>query len=114
MLDYYRIIICLYSMNKLDTTKRTQILSLLVEGNSLRATSRITGCSINTVTKLLVDAGKACIKFHDETVRNVKARKVQADEVWSFVYSKDKNTPKVKKGLAGDVWTGLVWTLTLS
>ena len=105
MLDYYRIIIYLYSMNKLDNSKRTQIISLLVEGNSLRATSRITGCSINTVTKLLVDVGRACEKFHEETVRNVKASKIQADETWSFVYSKKKNTPEAKQSEAGDVWT---------
>lgn len=75
-------------MNKLPIEKRKQIINLLVEGNSLRATSRIVDVSINTVSKLLVDVGRACEKFHDETVRNVNARRVQADEIWSFVAMK--------------------------
>ena len=103
MLDRSRI----NSMNKLPIDKRTQIISLLVEGNSLRATSRITGCSINTVTKLLVDVGMACQKFHDATVLNVVSKRVQCDEIWSFVYSKQKNVPEGMEGEAGDVWT---WT----
>lgn len=96
-------------MNKLPTSKRAQIIHLLVEGNSLRATSRITGCSINTVTKLLVEVGKACTKFHDETVLHLQSKRVQCDEIWSFVYSKGKNaTPELKETKdAGDVWT---WT----
>lgn len=92
-------------MNQLPLEKRTQILSMLVEGNSLRATSRVTGCSKNTITKLLVDAGKACAKYHDETVKRVPSRRVQADEIWSFVYSKQKNVPEGMEGNAGDVWT---------
>lgn len=94
-------------MNKLPIEKRKQIIQLLVEGNSLRSCSRIADVSINTVTKLLVDVGKACEKFHDETVRNVNARRVQADEIWSFVYSKQKNVPEGMEGVAGDIWT---WT----
>jgi len=94
-------------MNKLPIEKRTQIVNLLVEGNSLRAISRISGCSINTVTKLLVDVGRACQKFHDETVIHVASKKVQCDEIWSFVYAKQKNVPEEKQGEAGDVWT---WT----
>lgn len=94
-------------MNQLDTAKRTQIISLLVEGNSLRSTSRITGCSINTVTKLLVEVGRACERYHDETVKNLTTKHIQADEIWSFVYAKAKNVPTEKKGEAGDVWT---WT----
>lgn len=93
-------------MNRLSIEKRTQIISLLVEGNSLRATSRIADISINTVTKLLVSVGKACQKFHDESVKNVRAKKVQCDEIWSFVYAKEKNKPDNVEG-AGDVWT---WT----
>lgn len=92
-------------MNKLPLHKRTQILNLLVEGNSLRATSRITDTSINTVTKLLVDAGKACVAYHDAAVKHVATKKVQCDEIWSFVYSKAKNVPEIKYGQAGDVWT---------
>jgi IS1 family transposase len=71
---------------------------------SLRATSRIADVSINTVTKLLVEVGQACQLFHDETVRGVAAKRVQADEIWSFVYSKEKNKPQDIEG-AGDAWT---------
>ena len=85
-------------MNKLTTEKRTQILTMLVEGNSLRATSRMADVSINTVTKLLVDAGKACQDYHNENVMNVKTKRIQCDEIWSFVYAKDKNAP-------ADIWT---------
>lgn len=75
----------------------------------MRSISRITGASINTVTKLLVDAGEACAAYHDETVRNVKAAKVQCDEIWSFCYAKEKNVAGAKAAPegAGDVWT---WT----
>lgn len=93
------------SMNKLPFNKKVQIVNLLVEGTSLRAASRISGCSINTVSKLLVDVGKACISFHNNTVMNIQAKRVQCDEIWSFVYSKQKNTPENKEGQAGDVWT---------
>lgn len=96
-------------MNQLPLKTRAQIINLLCEGNSLRATSRITGTSINTVTKLLVEVGKACIKFHDEKVVSLESKKIQCDEIWSFVYAKDKNvTDEMReKGTAGDVWT---WT----
>jgi IS1 family transposase len=96
-------------MNRLPLETRVQILSMLVEGSSMRAVSRVAGVSINTVTKLLVDAGAACEAFHDKTVRNVAAKRVQCDEIWSFVGSKARNTPFHKKqsGEAGDVWT---WT----
>ena len=95
-------------MNKLPTAKRAMILSLLVEGMSMRAISRITGVSINTVTKLLVDAGEACAAYHDEHVRGIRGhRRVECDEIWSFVYAKEKMVRRAKaapKG-AGDVWT---------
>lgn len=78
-------------MNKLPIAKRTQIIQLLVEGTSLRATSRIADVSINTVTKLLVDVGAACQQFHNDTVINVNSKRVQCDEIWSFVYAKNKN-----------------------
>lgn len=96
-------------MNKLPADKRAAILALLCEGNSLRAVTRITGVSINTVTKLLVDAGRACEAFHDRTVRGVKARRVQCDEIWSFTYAKAKNVEAAKAAPegAGDTWT---WT----
>lgn len=75
----------------------------------MRSISRITGVSINTVTKLLVDAGMACAAFHDATVRNVPAVRVQCDEIWSFAYAKNKNVKFAKAApeAAGDVWT---WT----
>lgn len=96
-------------MNKLPINKRAQILALLVEGNSLRATSRIADCSINTVTKLLVDVGTACAEFQDKALRNLPCKRIQCDEIWSFCYSKDANVPEDKKGIFGygDVWT---WT----
>ena len=95
-------------MNKLSIEKRVQIVTLLVEGNSLRSASRIADVSINTVTKLLVDVGRACAKFHNEKVVGIKAQRIQADEIWSFVYSKEKNTTlEMKQGGAGDAWT---WT----
>lgn len=89
--------------------KRVMILSLLVEGSSMRSISRTVGISINTVTKLLVEAGEACAAYHDETVRNVKASRIQCDEIWSFCYAKDKNvhTAKAAPEGAGAVWT---WT----
>ena len=80
-------------MNKLPIAKKVQIINLLVEGSSLRASSRIADVSINTVTKLLVDVGRACQDFHNQTVMYVKANRVQCDEIWSFVYSKQKNVP---------------------
>ena len=96
-------------MNKLSNSKRAQILNMLVEGMSMRAASRIAEVSINTVTKLMVEAGEACAAYHDETVRNVTARRVQCDEIWAFCYAKDKNVPRAKAAPqgAGDVWT---WT----
>lgn len=96
-------------MNKLPLQTRVQILHMLCEGSSMRAISRITGVSINTVTKLLVDAGTACAAYHDEHVRNVKAKRIQCDEIWAFCYSKQKHVAAAKAAPAGagDVWT---WT----
>ena len=96
-------------MNKLSVAKRAQILHLLVEGTSLRVISRVTGASINTISKLLVDAGEACAAYHDETVRQVRAKRVQVDEIWTFTYAKQKNvkTAKAAPEGAGDTWT---WT----
>lgn len=96
-------------MNKLPIAKRAQILSLLCEGMSMRGVSRIADVSINTVAKLLDDAGEACSAFHDATVRGVTAKRVQADEIWSFAYAKQKNVAKAKAAPeeSGDIWT---WT----
>jgi IS1 family transposase len=96
-------------MNKLPLAKRVQILSMLCEGSSMRSISRVADVSINTVTKLLEDAGEACAAFQYNAVRGVKARRVQCDEIWSFCYAKEKNVPiaKAPSVQAGDVWT---WT----
>jgi IS1 family transposase len=95
-------------MNKLPSAKRVQILSMLCEGASMRSVSRLADVSINTVSKLLVDAGVVCAAFHDETVRGVKSRRVQADEIWSFCGAKEKRvTPEQKAAGWGDCWT---WT----
>jgi IS1 family transposase len=74
---------------------------------SIRAITRLTGASKNTVAKLLVDAGKACLVAHDEMVRNVEAKRIQCDEIWSFCYAKEKQAKKLDNPDAGDVWT---WT----
>jgi transposase-like protein len=71
-------------MNKLPLHKRTLILSLMVEGSSMRSISRVVGVSINTVTKMLIDAGEACAAYHDAHVRDVQAQRIQSDEIWSF------------------------------
>jgi len=96
-------------MNKLAASKKAQILNMLVEGSSMRSVSRVADVSINTVTKLLVDAGTVCAKFHNETVRNVNSKRIQCDEIWSFCYAKEKNVPAAVAAPeeAGDVWT---WT----
>jgi IS1 family transposase len=94
-------------MNRLDTNTRVQILSMLCEGASMRSISRVADVSINTVSKLLVDAGTACAAFHWDKVRGVAAKRVQCDEIWSFCYSKQANTSAFHRGERGDVWT---WT----
>ena len=96
-------------MNRLSAAKRATILQMLVEGSSLRSISRITGASINTVSKLLVDAGNACAAFHDAHVVDVPSRRVQVDELWGFVYAKQKHVDAASKAPAGagDAWT---WT----
>src|SRR5579864_9212621 len=95
-------------MNKLDTAKRAQIVSALVEGCSIRATVRMTGASKNTIAKLLVELGAACSDYLDKTLVNLRCKRVQVDEIWSFCYAKAKNvTPEItaKNPFAGDVWT---------
>jgi IS1 family transposase len=96
-------------MNRLPLTRRSQILGMLAEGNSLRAASRLADVSINTVTKLLLDMGAACEEYQDKALRNLKCRRIQCDEIWAFVYAKAKNLPEKYKGAVGygDVWT---WT----
>lgn len=95
--------------NILKPEKRVAIVAALTEGCSIRSTARMVGVSRNTVTKLLVDLGEACTRFQDEAIRNLTTRRVQCDEIWSFVYAKAKNVPAEKQGEFGygDVWT---WT----
>jgi hypothetical protein len=110
MLDAKQINSYTQGMNKLPLTKRAQILTLLCEGVSMRSIERIVGCSINTVDKLLRDAGEVALAYHDEHVRGVKATRIQCDEIWSFIHAKQKNAPKSKRAsdpTIGDCWT---WT----
>lgn len=96
-------------MNKLTRQARAQILHLLCEGQSIRAVTRLTGCSKNTVAKLLVEAGHACAAYQDKTLRKLPCKRVQMDEIWSFVYAKNANVKAAKAApeTVGDVWT---WT----
>jgi IS1 family transposase len=95
-------------MNRLTTDKRAQVVGCLVEGCSIRSTVRMTGVAKNTVTKLLVDLAEACAGYHDTHVRDLRVRRLQCDEIWSFVGAKKKNvTPEQEKEGWGDVWT---WT----
>lgn len=96
-------------MNKLPLQTQVQILTMLCEGSSMRSISRVCDVSLNTVAKLLVDAGKVCADFHDNAVRKVKSQRIQCDEIWSFSYAKAKNVRSAKSAPdgAGDVWT---WT----
>lgn len=96
-------------MNKLDDAKRAQVVAALVEGNSIRATVRMTGVAKNTIVKLLVELGSACSDYMDRTLRNLPCKRVQCDEIWSFVAAKQANvTPKMREENpgAGDAW---VW-----
>jgi IS1 family transposase len=94
-------------MNKLSREDRARILHLLCEGQSIRAAARLTGASKNTIAKLLVTAGQACMAYQDRTLVNLKCQRIEVDELWSFVGSKEKNIPADKKntGEMGDVWT---------
>lgn len=99
----------MFSMNRLNIQDRARILALLVEGNSMRATSRLADVSINTVTKLLVDVGTACAAYQDKALRKLPCKRIQCDEIWSFCYAKQKNVPPEHEGEFGygDVYT---WT----
>lgn len=96
-------------MNKLSTAKRVAVVKALVEGCSIRSTVRLTGVSKNTISKLLLELGAACTRYQDETLRNLPCKRLQADEIWSYVGGKDKNLSEEKKeaGL-GSIWT---WTI---
>ncbi len=96
-------------MNRLSTKQRAQIIAALVEGNSIRATCRMTGAAKGTVLKLLADVGSACEAYQHEAFRNLKCKRIQCDEIWSFCYARKKNVPAEHKDQFGygDVWT---WT----
>lgn len=96
-------------MNRLDTRRRAQIVAALVEGNSVRATCRMTGAAKGTVLKLVADLGIAAKAYQDEVLRNLPCRRIQCDEIWSFCYAKDKNLPEDMRGQAG---VGSIWTWT--
>ena len=98
----------MFSMaNVLSNADRAAVVAALVEGNSIRATSRMTGVARNTVTKLLLDLAEVCAKVSDERLRNLPCKRLQIDEIWEFCYAKEKNVPADKKGIFGygDVWT---------
>ncbi|MEO8436985.1 MAG: IS1 family transposase [Chloroflexota bacterium] len=94
-------------MNRLDRKERAAIIRALVEGNSIRSTTRITGRSINTVLKLLADLGDACERFLDDTLIDLPATRIECDEIWAFCHSKERNVPEDRKAEigVGDVWT---------
>ena len=96
-------------MNTPDAKTRKLIIRCFVEGQSIRATARTADVSKNTVTKLLIDAGKACTAYQDRGLRDLPCRRIQIDEIWSFIYAKEKNVARAKSAPpeAGDVWT---WT----
>jgi IS1 family transposase len=96
-------------MNKLYRETRARILHLLCEGQSIRAVTRLTGASKNTITKLVVDAGHACTEYQDRVLRNLPSKRVQVDEIWNFIYAKADHVKDAKAAPkdAGDVWT---WT----
>lgn len=94
-------------MNKLSTEKRSQVVAALVEGNSIRATVRMTGVSKNTIAKLLLELGAACSEYLDKALVNLNCKRIQCDEIWSFIGAKEKNVPAEKRGqfVMGDIWT---------
>src|SRR3954452_9592898 len=96
-------------MNKMSHQKRCAVIRCLVEGNSIRATSRITGASKNAIQRLTREIGEACLKFQDKMLRNLYVKRVECDEVWCFCYAKDKNLRDEMRGMPG---VGSIWTWT--
>jgi IS1 family transposase len=96
-------------MNLLNIERRSQVIRRLVEGNSIRATVRMTGTAKNTIVKLLAEIGQACAEYQDKSLRDLPCKRIQCDEIWSFCYAKEKNVPEELRGKFGygDVWT---WT----
>ena len=102
-------------MNRLSIEEREQVVAALVEGNSLRAITRMTGVHRTTIMKLLCDLGRACSEYQDKVFRNLSCKRIQCDEIWSFVYAKDKNCPAEHKAKGGsDAWTWVAIALTQS
>lgn len=98
----------LWGMNRLSTKDRAQIIGMMCEGMAIRAISRLTGASKNTIVKLLKDAGEACLAYQDKAFRNLSCQRVQVDEIWSFVGAKEANVDRDQKTQGwGDCWT---WT----
>jgi len=97
------------SINRLPNQKRAEVIRCIVEGNSIRSTVRITGVAKNTIARLLLEVGNLCASYEDRELRNIKSKHIQCDEIWSFVYARQKNvTPEIsEKHQAGDIWT---WT----
>ena len=108
-LDSFACLVYHIDMNKLSTERRAKIIRMLVEGASLRSISRIEDVSVNTVSKLLIEAGEACVNYHNSHVRGVRSKRVQVDEIWQFCYAKEKNLGRAKAAPegSGDTWT---WT----
>src|SRR4051812_13453413 len=96
-------------MNKMSHEKRCAVIRCLVEGNSIRATVRITGASKNAIQRLTREIGEACLKFQDKMLRDLKCRRIECDEIWNFAYAKDKNVPDEMRGMPG---VGSMWTWT--
>src|SRR5580658_6160915 len=94
-------------MNQLSTSKRARIIGALVEGNSIRATSRMLDVSFNTVLKLVPAIGEACAEYQDKVMRKLTCKRLQCDEIWQFCYAKDKNIPQ---GMESKFGVGSVWT----
>jgi IS1 family transposase len=94
-------------MNKLNADKKAAVIAALVEGCSIRSTARLTGVAKSTILRLLEDVGAACAEYHNVMVRNIKAQRIQVDEIWSFCYAKQKNVTReiAETQIAGDVWT---------
>ena len=102
MLITYRIIpVKRHLMNTLTTQKRIQVIAALVEGSSINSTVRMAGVSKPTILKLLADLGTACAKYQDEKLKNLPCTRIQADEIWSFCFAKDKNLSEEMKGKFG-------------
>jgi IS1 family transposase len=97
-------------MNRLDSETRAQVIGCLIEGCSIRATVRMTGVAKKTVMRVLLEVGTICAEYQDKVFRNLHCKRLQLDEIWSWIYCKEKNrTEEIakKNAAAGDIW---LWT----